>query len=137
MAYFQKTFLLKSSQHNELINVTAEVNRALEEAAVPMGQCTVFTPHATAAITVNESADPNIALDFLTALKKLVVEHAAWLHDRIDNNAAAHIKSAMVGPSVTIPIEGGRLCLGPWQNVFFCDFDGPRTERKVIVSILS
>ena len=95
------------------------------------------TPHATAAITVNENDDPNIGTDFLRALAKMVPEHDGWLHDRIDNNAAAHIKSALVGPSVTIPVIDGKLALGTWQNVFFCEFDGPRRERRVIVSIAS
>jgi secondary thiamine-phosphate synthase enzyme len=137
MAYFQKTITFATSEHNQVIDVTDEVERALAESKAQEGQLTVYTPHATAAITINENDDPNIGKDFLLALKKLVVEHDNWLHDRVDNNAAAHIKSALVGPSTTIPIARGRLALGTWQNVFFCEFDGPRKERRVIVSILS
>jgi secondary thiamine-phosphate synthase enzyme len=99
--------------------------------------CTVFAAHATAGITLNENADPNIGVDFLSALRKLIVEHDGWLHDRIDDNAAAHIKSALVGPSVSIPVEDGKLALGTWQDVFFCEFDGPRSSRNVIVTIVS
>ena len=76
------------------------------------------------------------SVDFLRALGTMVPEHDGWLHDRIDNNAAAHIKSAIVGPSESIPIDGGRLALGRWQNVFFCEFDGPRSERKITVTIV-
>jgi secondary thiamine-phosphate synthase enzyme len=115
------------------------VERAVAEAGIDAGQATVFTPHATAAITINENDDPNIGRDLTSALDRMVPLHAGWLHDKdkIDNNAAAHIKSAIVGPSETIPIAGGKLCLGRWQNVFLCDFDGPRPERTVLVSILS
>ena len=109
----------------------------LLESGVRQGQLVVFTPHATAAVTINENDDPNIGADFQRALAKVVVEHDGWLHDRIDNNAAAHIKSAIVGPSETIPVIDGKLTLGRWQNVFFCEFDGPRRERRVIVSIVS
>jgi len=90
----------------------------------------------TAAVTINENADPNIGTDFLNALRKMIVEHDGWLHDRIDDNAAAHIKSALVGPSVVIPISAANLSLGTWQNVFLCEFDGPRT-RQLIVSVVS
>jgi secondary thiamine-phosphate synthase enzyme len=137
MACFQRTFTLRTAQHDQVVDITAEVARVVAEAGVREGQCAVFTPHATAAITINENADPNIGVDFLAALRKIVVEHDGWLHDRIDDNAAAHIKSAIIGPSETIPISGGRLVLGTWQNVFFCEFDGPRSPRNVVVSVLS
>jgi secondary thiamine-phosphate synthase enzyme len=127
---------VRTGAHNQVMDVTDQVRRIVAESGAELGQCTVFTPHATAAVTVNENADPNIGTDFLNALRKVVIEHDGWLHDRIDDNAAAHIKSALVGPSVVIPISGGELALGTWQNVFLCDFDGPRA-RQVIVSVLS
>jgi secondary thiamine-phosphate synthase enzyme len=136
MAYFQKTLTLRTTEHHQVVDITDEVRGALAEAKVEAGVCAVFTPHATAAITINENDDPNIGADFMAALRKMVVEHDGWLHDRVDNNAAAHIKSALVGPSESIPVSGGRLCLGTWQNVFFCEFDGPRRERRVIVSLV-
>ena len=136
MSCFHKTLMFHTTSHNEVLDITAQVERAVAEAKVVEGQCTVFTPHATAAIAINENDDPNIGTDLLAALRKVIVEHDGWLHDRIDNNAAAHIKSAIVGPSETIPVSGGRLCLGRWQNVFLCEFDGPRRERRVIVSIV-
>jgi secondary thiamine-phosphate synthase enzyme len=137
MTTFQKTFVRTTHAHDEVVDITEEVERTLAQAKVDAGQCTVFTPHATAAITINENDDPNIGNDLTTALDKMVPLRAGWLHDQIDGNAAAHIKSAIVGPSVTIPIVGGRLALGRWQNVFLCEFDGPRRERTVIVSIVS
>ena len=137
MAHFSRTFSLSTREHHQVIDITREVEAVLLESGVREGQLVVFTPHATAAVTINENDDPNIGADFQRALAKIVVEHDGWLHDRIDNNAAAHIKSAIVGPSETIPVTDGKLALGRWQNVFFCEFDGPRRERRVIVSIVS
>jgi secondary thiamine-phosphate synthase enzyme len=128
---------LNTAAHQQVIDITREVQRVVAESGVRDGLCTVFTPHATAAITINENDDPNIGADFQSALAKLVIEHDGWLHDRVDDNAAAHIKSALVGPSETIPIEGGRLALGRWQNVFFCEFDGPRKHREIVVTVIS
>jgi secondary thiamine-phosphate synthase enzyme len=137
MTVFRRRFELSTREHDEVVDVTDEVARIVAESGARDGMCSVFAAHATAAITINENADPNIGVDFLRALNKLIVDHDGWLHDRIDDNAAAHIKSALVGPSETIPVEDGRLALGTWQNVFFCEFDGPRRQRSVIVTILS
>jgi secondary thiamine-phosphate synthase enzyme len=137
MAHFSRSFSLVTRDHHQVVDITREVVEILVESSVREGQLSVFTPHATAAVTINENDDPNIGGDFQRALAKIVVEHDGWLHDRIDNNAAAHIKSAIVGPSETIPVISGKLALGRWQNVFFCEFDGPRRERRVIVSIVS
>lgn len=136
MSCFQQTFSVHTSSHNQVLDVTDQVRRIVRESGVDQGQCTVYTSHATAAVTINENADPNIGTDFLNALRKLIAEHDGWLHDRIDDNAAAHIKSALVGPSEVVPISGGRLTLGTWQNIFLCEFDGPRT-RQVIVSVIA
>ena len=132
-----QTFKVKTEGKHEVVDVTAHGLRALERSGCRDGLVNVFTPHATAAITVNENADPNIGVDLMRALGKIVIEHDGWLHDRVDDNAAAHIKAAIVGPSVGIPIIDGKLALGTWQNVFLCEFDGPRRERRVIVTIQS
>lgn len=137
MPIFRRRFEIATAEHNEVVDISDEVKRVVAESGVRDGLCSVFTAHATAAITVNENDDPNIGTDFLTALRKVVVEHDGWLHDRVDNNAAAHIKSALVGPSETIPVEDGKLALGTWQNVFFCEFDGPRQRRGVVVTVVS
>jgi secondary thiamine-phosphate synthase enzyme len=132
-----ESFTLRTTQHHEVIDVTDRVRGAIGVLGADVGDAlvTVFTPHATAAITVNENADPNIGIDFQAALAKIVLEHDAWLHDRVDDNAAAHIKAAMIGPSTSIPAIAGKLALGTWQNVFFCEFDGPRSSRRVIVTM--
>jgi secondary thiamine-phosphate synthase enzyme len=135
VAHFAKSFSIVTRNHNEVVDISEEVARIVRESGVRDGQLAVYTPHATASVTVNENDDPNIGTDFLRALSKMVLEHDGWLHDRVDNNAAAHIKSALVGPSVVIPLIDGKLALGTWQNVFFCEFDGPRRERRIIVSI--
>ena len=136
MAHFSRVFSVSTQDHHQIVDITGRVKQVWRESGVNEGQLTVYTPHATAAITINENDDPNIGTDLLRALSKMVTEHDGWLHDRVDNNAAAHIKSAIVGPSETIPIIEGRVCLGTWQNVFLCEFDGPRSERRIIVSIV-
>ena len=120
MAHFSRVFSVSTREHHQIVAVTDQVQRVWRESAVTEGQLIVYTPHATAAISINENDDPNIGTDLLRALSKVVVEHDGWLHDKIDNNAAAHIKSAIVGPSETVPIVAGQLCLGTWQNIFLC-----------------
>lgn len=137
MPVFRRRFELATQSHDEIVDITPEIARIVGESGAREGICSVYTAHATAAITINENADPNIGRDFVRAMRELVVDDGGWLHDRVDDNAAAHIKSAIVGPSETIPIEGGRLALGTWQNVFFCEFDGPRAQRTVIVTVVS
>jgi secondary thiamine-phosphate synthase enzyme len=136
MPVHRAAFTIRTSEHNQVVDITRRVEEVVRAAGFDSGVCAIYTPHATAAITVNENDDPNIGVDFLRALGMMVPEHDGWLHDRIDNNAAAHIKSAMVGPSESIPVEDGRLALGRWQNVFFCEFDGPRAERRITVTIV-
>ena len=136
MACFQRTVNVRTSVHNEVLDITAEVKNVVAASGIGAGVCAVYTPHATAAITINENDDPNIGVDFLSALRKLIIEHDGWLHDRVDDNAAAHIKSALIGPSESIPVSGGRLVLGTWQNVFLCEFDGPRAERRVVITVV-
>ena len=136
MACFQRTVTVRTSVHNEVLDITEEVKNVVAASGITAGVCAVYTPHATAAITINENDDPNIGVDFLSALRKLIIEHDGWLHDRVDDNAAAHIKSALIGPSESIPVSGGRLVLGTWQNVFLCEFDGPRAERRVVVTVV-
>ncbi len=132
-----QTFRVKSEKKHEVLDITPQVLQAVERAGCRDGIVVVFTPHATAAVTVNENADPNIGVDLMRALGKMVIEHDGWLHDKVDDNAAAHIKAAIVGPSVAIPVIEGKVALGTWQNVFLCEFDGPRRERRVLVTIHS
>ncbi|MFN3477541.1 MAG: secondary thiamine-phosphate synthase enzyme YjbQ [Candidatus Methylomirabilales bacterium] len=124
-------FSIKSHRKYQMIDITAKVQEIVKGTRIEEGICCVYVPHATAAITINENADPNVCEDFLDALAKLIPE-GIWRHDRIDRNGAAHIKAALVGPSEAIPVKDGRLLLGTWQAIMLVEFDGPR-ERRVIV----
>lgn len=128
------TFTISSIKKNELVNITPKVSEIVQKSNIKEGLCTIYTPHATAAILINENYDPNVMDDVLDALNKLIPE-GKWQHDRIDNNGAAHIKSAIIGPSETIPIKDGELMLGQWQDIMFAEFDGPRADRQVFVTL--
>ena len=119
------------------LDITAQVEEIVRKSGVRSGLCHVMVLHATAAVAVNENADPNIGVDLIDALDRAIPDHAGWLHDRIDNNAHAHIKAAIVGPSETVPVENGALQLGTWQGLMLLDFDGPRRNRKVAVRVLA
>lgn len=127
---------ISTSRAEDLIEITGRVDKIVSESRVANGMVHVFVPHATAGIILNESDDPNIRTDFLNAIEKAVPKRAGYLHDRIDRNAAAHIRSALVGSSVFIPIQNGRLVLGTWQTIMFCEFDGPRQSRRIVVQII-
>jgi len=129
-----KEFIISTNKKNEVIDINSEVESILKESKAKSGICTVFTPHATAAIIINENYDPNIGDDFLDALNELIKE-GKWRHDKVDGNAASHIKASIVGPSETIPVENGKLMLGRWQDIMLCEFDGPR-KRTVYVKPL-
>lgn len=125
-----KEIQLKTKTRIELVDITSQVERVVEEAGVTEGICVLTVPHTTAAITVNENADPSVKGDIITKLNALVPVGDRYQHR--EGNADAHIKATMVGPSETLLVGGGRLSLGTWQGVFFCEFDGPRTRRVVI-----
>lgn len=131
----QEDIVLSTSKKQELVDITDKVNNIIKRSKIRNGICSAFTAHATAAIIINENYDPNICLDLLDALNKLIPS-GVWRHDRIDGNADAHIKSAILGPSETIPIKNGQLDLGRWQSLMFVELDGPRSNRKIIVTIV-
>ena len=131
----QEEFAISTSKKQELIDITGRVNSIIKKSKIKNGICNIFAAHATAAIIINENYDPNICLDLLDALNKLVPS-GIWRHDKIDGNADAHIKSAILGPSENIPVKNGQLQLGRWQAVQFCELDGPRNNRKVIITII-
>ena len=124
---------LKTSSRVEMIDITASVQKVVRDEGVPSGLCLVYTPHTTAAITINENADPDVQRDMIAALDKAVPLSANYRH--AEGNSAAHVKSSLVGASELMIIENGHLALGTWQSVFFCEFDGPRT-RDVIIKVL-
>jgi secondary thiamine-phosphate synthase enzyme len=129
----QTEFTIRSQRQYEMLDITARVAKIVGEAKVEEGMCSVYVPHATAAIVINENDDPNLCDDVLDALAKLVPE-GIWRHDRIDSNGAAHIKAAILGPSETVPVLGGKLLLGTWQAIMLVELDGPR-QRRVIVTV--
>jgi secondary thiamine-phosphate synthase enzyme len=125
---------LRSERRTQLIEITREVEAALEGAEG--SAVLVFVPHTTAGVTINENADPAVARDFERALEQIVGDDWGWEHiEAGEENAPSHIRSALMSPQVVIPLDGGRLALGTWQGIFFCEFDGPRS-RKVLVSVL-
>ena len=114
------------------IDITGQVRKIVAAGNVQNGLCQIFVPHTTAGVTINENADPDVVTDMLAALGKIVPD----LHYRhSEGNSPAHVKSSLVGCSITVPISEGRLCLGTWQGIYFCEFDGPRT-RKVWVQLV-
>ncbi len=125
-------FDVSTGSASELVDITAEVQKAVTDSGVSEGVCLVFVPHTTAAVTINEGADPAVRRDIVTELDKVIPLDDGYTH--AEGNSAAHIKTALVGSSETILIEGGRLVLGTWQSVYFCEFDGPR-RRKVFVRV--
>lgn len=118
----------------EMVNITPRIQDAVTSTGVSTGVCFIHVPHTTAGVTVNEAFDPDAAADVSSALSRLVPYQAGYAHS--EGNADAHIKSVLVGTSQTIPVEDGRLALGRWQGVFFCEFDGPR-RRQVHLTIVS
>jgi secondary thiamine-phosphate synthase enzyme len=118
---------VETRRKEELIDITPLVRRAVEAQGVSEGACLVFSPHTTAGVTLNEHADPAVAEDLLAALAGVVPENARWRH--LEGNSPAHVKTSLVGSSVLVGVENGRLALGTWQGVFFCEFDGPRARR--------
>ncbi len=128
-----KELRVKTSGQVELIDITHLVEKVISESKVKSGLCTVYVPHTTAAVTINENADPSVKSDIIAELNKVIPFDDNYLH--LEGNAAAHIKSSIVGTSETLLIERGSLVLGTWQGIFFCEFDGPRS-RKVLVKLI-
>jgi secondary thiamine-phosphate synthase enzyme len=129
-----KTIELQTRHKEEFIDIAAEIQEAVRASKIECGICLVYVPHTTAGLTINEHADPDVATDILMALKRLVPDSLSWNHS--EGNAPAHVKASLVGSSVLIIVEGGRLALGTWQGVFFCEFDGPR-RRGVYLKMLA
>jgi len=128
-----REFVVKTGRKCQVIDITPKVQEIVEQSGLADGLCCIFVPHATAAVIINENADPNIGEDIQEALAKLIPQ-GIWRHDRIDDNAAAHIKAAILGPGETVPVQDRRLMLGTWQSVMLVELDGPR-ERRVIVQV--
>lgn len=129
------TISFKTSVREELIDITDQVRRVVSRYGRDSEICSLYALGATAAIMIQENWDPHIGVDVITCLGR-IVPRGQWLHDRIDGNGDAHIKAGIIGPSETIPVKEGTLLLSTWQNIFFCEFDGPRARREVIITLL-
>lgn len=125
---------VKTREKTELVDITSEINRLVRQSQVDQGLCMLYVPHTTAAVTINESADPSVKSDMLMVLNQVIPWEAGYRH--LEGNSAAHIKTTLVGSSELIAIENRQLVLGTWQGIFFCEFDGPRS-RKLQVRILA
>lgn len=127
------TITIDTRQRTELIDITAKVRAAIGSRGISEGLAVVYTPHTTAAITINENADPDVASDMVLALDKLVPVDRAFRH--VEGNSPAHVKSTLVGASETLIVAGGVPVLGTWQGVYFCEFDGPR-RRQIHIQVI-
>jgi len=121
---------LKTKSRVDFHDITAKVREVVSSSGVESGICYIFVPHTTAGITVNEHADPDVIKDIIAQFDVMVPQHGGYLH--MEGNSPAHIKTSIVGSSETLFVESGRLVLGTWQGVFFCEFDGPRTRHFLV-----
>ena len=127
-----KTIPISTGSRTEFVDVTGKVRQVIKESGVKDGTCTVYVPHTTAAVTINENADPSVRRDVLASLNKLIPFDADYSHS--EGNSAAHIKASIIGSSETIIVVDGRLALGTWQGIYYCEFDGPR-RRTLLVQV--
>ena len=118
---------VKTRSRTELIDITSDVSQLVRKSGIQAGLCLLYVPHTTAAVTINESADPSVKSDILMILNQIVPWEANYRH--MEGNSPAHVKSTMVGASELVAVENGSLVLGTWQGIFFCEFDGPRTRK--------
>jgi secondary thiamine-phosphate synthase enzyme len=127
-------FEVRTPSHSCLVDVTAQVERLVSQSGIGEGICTIFVPHTTAGVTINENADPTVRSDILQELDKIVPWNDNYDHD--EGNAAAHIKASLFGSSLVVFVSGGKLKLGTWQGIYLAEFDGPRT-RKVWIKVMA
>jgi len=125
---------VKTDRRNHFVDITSKIQKIVAESGIDNGSVELFVPHTTAAITINENADPSVKSDIISYLEKLIPQNGQF--DHAEGNSDAHIKSSLIGPRLSLFISGGRLVLGTWQGIYFCEFDGPR-NRKLIVRINS
>jgi secondary thiamine-phosphate synthase enzyme len=128
-----KELSVRTSNRVELIDITHTIQKVVSESKIKSGLCIIYVPHTTAAVTINENADPSVQHDITTELNKIIPFNDNYSH--MEGNSAAHIKTSLIGSSETILVEGGSLVLGTWQGIYFCEFDGPR-NRKVLVKLI-
>ncbi len=129
-----KNINIKTRTRTEFMDITSEIQQVIDEAGIKNGICCLYVPHTTAGITINEGADPSVVSDIQRTLSKLIPNNLNYSH--MEGNSDAHIKSTVVGASKTVIIDDGKLLLGTWQSIFFCEFDGPR-HRRILVKLIN
>ncbi len=122
-----KTLSVRTTSRTEFVDLTAQVQKVVQQSGIAEGLCHIFVPHTTAGVTINENADPSVKADILMVLNRLISDKEAYRH--LEGNSPAHIKASLMGPHLTVLISRGRLVLGTWQGIFFCEFDGPRMRN--------
>ena len=128
-----KTINVTTGTRTEFVNITSDVQKVVSESGVTSGVCYIYVPHTTAGLTINEGADPSVVKDMISTLNKQIPQSTHYLH--LEGNSDSHIKTTLVGSSETVIIDNGKLLLGTWQAIFFCEFDGAR-NRKVMVKVI-
>lgn len=131
-----KIIEIKTTQREELLDITDKVKQVVMKEGLQNGLVSVYAQGATAAIMIQENWDESVQTDVVNLLRKMIPK-GVWLHDQQDGNGDSHLKSGLVGPSETIPVINGQLGLSRWQNIFFCEFDGPRSSRKIVCTCLT
>lgn len=134
MIYKHIVMDVPTNKHSDMIDITESVRQAIDEAGLKDGLITLWVPHTTAGVTVNENADPDVVHDMLLALEKAVPWRQEFYHHN-EGNSSAHVKSSMMGCSLTIPVHNGSMTLGTWQGIYFCEFDGPRNRQTNLTII--
>ncbi len=130
-----KTITLHTARRCELVDITGQVQKIIGECGLDEGLAMIFVPHTTAGVTINENADPSVVSDLLESLERLVPEQANYQH--AEGNSDAHCKASLMGSSVNVGVHGGRLVLGTWQGIYFCEFDGPRSRKFQVLTLPS
>lgn len=121
------TLTVRTGSRTEFLDLTGQIQAAVRESGVQEGLCLLFVPHTTAAVTINENADPSVKGDILMVLNQIISDKESYRH--LEGNSPAHIKASLIGPQLTLLVSAGRLVLGTWQGIYFCEFDGPRSRR--------
>jgi secondary thiamine-phosphate synthase enzyme len=135
-ATMQRKIQISTERRQVLVDITSQVEDIVNESGISEGLVSVYAQGATAAVMIQENWDDSVQEDVISLLTQIIPQ-GMWLHDRQDGNGDAHLKAGIVGPSETIPISGGKLALSQWQNVFFCEFDGPRQKRTLLCTLVS
>ena len=132
----QKTLKIKTDRRNSLYDITADVSNVVKESGIKNGLVSIYARGSTCAIMIQENWDQSVQNDVVTLLSRMIPP-GVWEHDRQDNNGDSHLKAGLVGPSETVPVIDGKPGLSTWQNIFFCEFDGPRENREITVTIIA